>query len=274
MKINNNPLIMGIVNINNESFYSNSRCLNPTAVINRIDEMVCQGADIIDIGACSTRPGSTPVTAEQEWDYLKEPLEAIKSANYPIKFSIDTFRADIVKKAYDIIGDFIVNDISSGEDDPAMLECVGGIGLQYIAMHKRGTPNTMGSLCNYPNGVVNEVTEYFMNFHKNAERYKISNYIIDPGFGFAKTIEQNYELFRGMPLLKENLEKFTGVKQTILVGISRKTMIWKPLGVTPNEALNGTIALNLQSILLGGDILRVHDVAPAKECAILSKFFI
>lgn len=268
------PQVMGILNINNESFFKGSRHTALEEVDAAFGSMIAQGADIIDIGACSTRPGSIPISLEQEWEYLKEPLELIrkkyvatgKLSGRKISISLDTFRSEIVRRAYDVLGDFIVNDISAGEDDPMMLATVGELGLPYIAMHKRGTPSTMQQLTDYPQGVVNAVVEYFKAFEEKAAKYGITDYIIDPGFGFAKTLEQNYELFKGIPQLLCELAEYAGVQRKLLVGISRKGMIWKPLGITPDDALCGTAALNLQALLLGADILRVHDVAQALQC--------
>ena len=258
---------MGIINVNNESFFSGSRFVAAQEVVSKIEEMATQGASIIDLGACSTRPGSTPVSQEQEWEYLKGVLELVARENLSgIRISIDTFRSDIVRRAYDIVGEFIVNDISAGEDDPDMLPAVGCLGLPYIAMHKRGTPSTMQQLCDYPDGVVEEVTEYFKAFEARAAACGIKEYIMDPGFGFAKNLEQNYTLFKGMPQMKAEVGAFAGVERKLLVGISRKGMIWKPLGITPDDALCGTCAMNLQALLLGADILRVHDVAEAVQC--------
>ena len=230
--------------------------------------MIEDGADIIDLGACSTRPGSTPITAEEEWDLLKDALNVIKKnfTAYNIRFSIDTFRSEIVKRAYGEIGDFIVNDISAGEDDINMLKLVGELKLNYIAMHKRGTSENMQELTNYPKGVVNEVIEYFKNFDQKVAEFGITNYVIDPGFGFAKTLEQNYELFNGLPAIKKELNQFCTKKRDILVGISRKSMIYKALNILPDESLEATTALNLQALLLGANILRVHDVKQAKQC--------
>ena len=279
--------VMGILNINNESFFEGSRHTGLQEVAEAFGQMVAQGADIIDIGACSTRPGSTPVTQEQEWEYLKEPLKLIAEkflqgnecqqpfgegneyrqlSGRKIRISIDTFRSEIVRRAYDILGNFIVNDISAGEDDPYMLSTVGELELPYIAMHKKGTPSTMQQMCHYPNGVVNEVAAYFKKFEERAARYGIKEYVMDPGFGFAKNLEQNYELFSGMPQLLQQVEEFAGKRRKLLVGISRKGMIWKPLGITPDDALYGTAALNLQALLLGADIIRVHDVEQGKQC--------
>ena len=270
---------MGILNINNESFYSGSRHVAIDDVERTFSKMVADGADIIDIGACSTRPGSTPVTLEQEWEYLREPLRMIAGKwmgngdlQGRIKISLDTFRSEIVRRAYDILGDFIVNDISAGEDDPHMLQTVGELHLPYIAMHKRGTPATMQQMTDYPQGVVNAVIDYFKEFEERAAKYGIPDYIMDPGFGFAKNLEQNYELFKGMPQLCREIEEYAGVRRRLLVGISRKGMIWRPLGITPDEALCGTAALNLQALLLGAHIIRVHDVPEAVQCLKLWEF--
>ncbi len=315
----NMPVVMGIINVNEESFYSASRCSSLQSFSRQLEQMLSSGAGIIDIGACSTRPGSTPITLDQEWKLLKEPLEHIAKSGLcaavpgvcPPRISIDTFRSEIVHRAYDTIGDFIVNDISAGEDDPQMLPVVGRLGLEYIAMHKRGTPSTMQQLCDYPRGVVQEVAEYFLKFEKRAAECGIGNYIVDPGFGFAKSVEQNYELFMGMPQLMDlvsgdatqsdhtpaginsignisnggNTGKCGSIsngssnsscsnargisssnRRRLLVGISRKSMIYKPLGITPESSLCATAALNLQALMLGADILRVHDVKEAVEC--------
>lgn len=267
------PQVMGILNINNESFFAGSRHTALEEIDAALGQMIAQGADIIDIGACSTRPGSTPVTLEQEWEYLREPLRMIagkwldnEDLSGRVKISLDTFRSEIVRRAYDILGSFIVNDISAGEDDPQMLQTVGELHLPYIAMHKRGTPATMQQMTDYPQGVVDAVIEYFKEFEERAAKYGIPDYIMDPGFGFAKTLEQNYELFKGMPKLCSAIGEYAGVRRKLLVGISRKGMIWRPLGITPDEALCGTAALNLQALLLGADIIRVHDVAEAVQC--------
>ena len=262
--------VMGIINVNNESFYSGSRCCDISSFSRQFNEMTAAGAGIIDIGACSTRPGSTPITEEQEWQLLEAPLKflAERKGWSDVKISIDTFRSGIVRRAYDIIGNFIVNDISAGEDDSQMLPTVGELGLEYIAMHKRGTPDTMQQMCDYPRGVVQEVAEYFLAFEERAAACGISSYIMDPGFGFAKNIEQNYALFMGMPQLKKI------VRKKLLVGISRKSMIYRPLDITPDSSLAATAALNLQALMLGADILRVHDVEEAIQCIKLYKLLL
>lgn len=274
MTVQQTPQVMGIINANNESFFSSSRFTAAEEIGREISNMISLGASIIDIGACSTRPGSTPVTQEQEWDYLRVALDvvekrflgAVSPCEEPVKFSIDTFRSEIVRRSYDIIGKFIVNDISAGEDDPRMLPTVGELDLPYIAMHKRGTPATMQQMCDYPNGVVEEVISYFKEFEQRASQYGITEYIMDPGFGFAKNLEQNYILFKGMPHLVEEIMHYSGKRRKLLVGISRKGMIWRPLGITPDEALCGTVAMNLQALMLGADIIRVHDVKEGMQC--------
>lgn len=274
MTVQQTPQVMGIINANNESFFSSSRFTAAEEIGREISNMISLGASIIDIGACSTRPGSTPVTQEQEWDYLRVALDvvekrflgAVSPCGEPVKFSIDTFRSEIVRRSYDIIGKFIVNDISAGEDDPRMLPTVGELDLPYIAMHKRGTPATMQQMCDYPNGVVEEVIRYFKEFEQRASQYGITEYIMDPGFGFAKNLGQNYTLFKGMPHLVEEIMHYSGKRRKLLVGISRKGMIWRPLGITPDEALCGTVAMNLQALMLGADIIRVHDVKEGMQC--------
>lgn len=271
------PLIMGIININKESFYASSRCLSAKEVVERYRQFKDEGADICDLGACSTRPCSTPVAQEQEAEYLIAPLKALKSDMLPKgcknprtyfrnSISIDTFRSSIVRLAYEILGEFTVNDISAGEDDSHMLKTVGELNLPYIAMHKRGTPATMSTMTDYPQGVVNEVAAYFERFAEKAAAAGITDYVTDPGFGFAKTVAQNYELLENLERFKECGQRDAGYRHRVLVGISRKSMIWKLLDITPEEALPATSALNMAALMHGADILRVHDVKEAVRC--------
>lgn len=289
------PQIMGILNITPDSFFSGSRNMGEDGRV-RVDEaveravgMVREGADYIDIGACSTRPGSESVSLEEEWRRLgavlvpvKEAIlkecrnedgsvkgdnarketkdDASKSLKREVKISIDTFRAEIVRRCLGEIGPVTVNDISAGEDDPGMLPFVGAASLEYIAMHKRGSQTDMQSLCDYPRGVTAAVKEYFEDFAAKASALGIRDWILDPGFGFAKTVEQNYELLK-------NLGEFKPLGHRILVGISRKSMIYRPLGLTPEDprVLEETTRLHRKAIALGADILRVHDVAEARK---------
>ncbi|MHC1690179.1 MAG: dihydropteroate synthase [Bacteroidales bacterium] len=257
------PKIMGIINLTPDSFYEKSRCTTDEQFCRRYEQMLAEGVDIIDIGACSTRPGSKPVSPEEEWELLKPALKRVLR-DYPAsEISIDTFRSSIVELAFDFVGDFIVNDISAGEDDPGMLPMVAKLELPYIAMHKRGTPETMQTLCQYDN-VTEDVRSYFLDFVKRANDLGINQLILDPGFGFAKTVEQNYELFCGLDRMKIETGK-TRKYYPVLVGISRKSMIYRYLGSTPDEVLHANSALHLQALLKGADILRVHDVKEAVE---------
>ena len=253
--------IMGIVNLTDDSYFAPSRCLGTDGMpdvgrtVGMVGKMLSEGADIIDIGACSTRPGSEPVGEEEEWRRLEPVLKAIKDSFPDAVISIDTWWASVVEKAAGLIGPFIVNDISAGEDDPGMLPAVGRLGLQYIAMHKRGTPSTMQSLCNYGN-VTSEVLQYFRKFAERAEKAGIKDWILDPGFGFAKDIGQNWQLLR-------ELEGLRTLGHRILVGVSRKSMIYRLFGITPEESLAQTQVLHFAALERGADILRVHDVAEA-----------
>ena len=252
--------IMGIVNLTDDSYYAPSRLLGAgrERLVGHVGAMVAEGMDILDIGACSTRPGSRPVGAEVEWTRLQPALEAIREAFPDLEISIDTYWASVVRKAFEAI---LVNDISAGEDDPDMLPAVGALGLPYVAMHKKGTPATMQALTDYDD-VVEDVFRYFEMFAERAAAHGISDWILDPGFGFAKTVEQNYRLLA-------DLGRFRAFGRPILVGLSRKSMIYKPLGITPEEALPATQALHMAALERGASILRVHDVRPARETAAL-----
>lgn len=255
--------IMGIVNLTDDSYYAPSRLLGAgrERLVERVGAMVAEGMDILDVGACSTRPGARPVGAEVEWNRLQPALEAIREAFPDLEISIDTYWASVVRKAFEAIGPFLVNDISAGEDDPDMLPLVGTLGLPYVAMHKRGTPATMQALTDYDD-VVEDVFRYFEKFAERAAARGISDWILDPGFGFAKTVEQNYRLLA-------DLGRFRAFGRPILVGLSRKSMIYKPLGITPEETLPATQALHMAALERGATLLRVHDVRPARETAML-----
>ena len=256
------PKVMGIINITPDSFYGRSRYLSQEEFMAVCTKMVEDGADIVDIGACSTRPGSVPVSEEREWELLKPIVEIIPKLFPSLTFSVDTFRAGIVERVYEVAGNFTINDISAGEDDEKMLSLAAGLKLPYIAMHKRGTPQTMQSLTNYDN-IVDDICKYFIDFISKAKSIGIKDIIIDPGFGFAKTIRQNYTLLNSLRSFK--FDDGAGGEYPLLVGLSRKAMIWKLLSITPDEALPATAALNLQALLNGADILRVHDVKEAKQ---------
>lgn len=207
--------VMGIINLNDDSFVEASRVKGTDAIKSRIEEMFVKGADIVDIGAVSSRPGSTCVSAEEEWDRLEPALNVIAENFKGYTFSIDTFRASIVVMAYQKIGRFIVNDISAGEWDEAMLPLVGRLSLRYIAMHHRGTFETMHDSFTYPEGIISAVTDYFTAFKERADEAGIENWILDPGFGFSKSAEDNMTLLKGLKQLKL-------FRKPILAGISQK----------------------------------------------------
>ena len=192
---------MGIVNLTDDSYFAESRCADVTAALRRVEKMVEEGADIIDFGACSSRPGSVPVGPEEEWSRLAPVLRQVRSSFPDLRISVDTYWSDVVERTYDCIGDFVVNDISAGEDDPRMLPVAGRLGLEYVAMHKRGDQ---------------EIIPYFKAFAHKAEESGIKNWILDPGFGFAKTVEQNYEVLNQLELIRNTFRP-----HRLLVGVSR-----------------------------------------------------
>ena len=247
--------IMGILNLTDDSYFAQSRCDGVDEALARVYNMVAEGATIVDIGACSSRPGSVPVGAEEEWYRLSPVLNAIRKEWPDLRISIDTYWSDVVCRAYDLIGDFIVNDISAGEDDPEMLSTVGRLGLEYVAMHKRGTPEIMQSLTDYTD-VVDDVIRYFNQFAQKALQFEIKDWIIDPGFGFAKTLEQNYQML-------SRLNEFKTFSRPLLVGVSRKSMVYNLLNISPEDSLAATQVVHLKALQNGADILRVHDVAEA-----------
>ena len=253
--------IMGIVNLTDDSYFAQSRCAGVDQTLERIGQMVAEGAAIIDIGACSTRPGAEILGTDHEWSRLSVVLPEVRKSFPDVAISIDTFWSDVVRKVYDQVGEFMVNDISAGEDDPQMLPLVGSLGLKYVAMHKRGTPQTMQSLTDYDD-VTGSVLEYFKEFSQKAERYGIKDWVLDPGFGFAKTIEQNYQLLAHLDLLAD-------LARPILVGVSRKSMIYKYFDLTPEASLAPTQVLHLKALQQGASILRVHDVAEAARTVAL-----
>lgn len=253
--------VMGILNLTPDSYFAESRCMGADGNIDlgqvreKIRKMFADGAGIVDIGACSTRPGAELPDEDEEWRRLSVLMPVLRKEFPGGIFSVDTFRSGIVRKCFEAIGNFIVNDISAGEDDPKMLETVGKLGLTYVAMHKKGTPSDMQERCSYGD-VTEDVLAYFRDFAVRADNAGITDWILDPGFGFAKTVEQNWQLMR-------ELDRFSGQGRKVLVGISRKSMIYKALGITPEEALPQTQAAHLAALERGADILRVHDVAEA-----------
>ena len=249
--------IMGIVNLTDDSYFAKSRCTSPDQALALAARHIADGASILDVGAVSTRPGACPVSEDEEWRRLAPVLETLRREFPAVRISVDTTSASLVEKAYGLIGDFIVNDISAGEDDRMMLQTAGRLGLTYIAMHKRGNPRTMQQLTDYGD-VVADVRLYFEQFASKAKENGIRDWILDPGFGFAKTLEQNYALLRSLG----GFRNIDGGRK-LLVGISRKSMIYKVLEISPEAALPATQVVHLRALENGADILRVHDVAEA-----------
>lgn len=255
--------IMGIVNLTDDSFFSDSRCSDVSAALRRIEEMVGDGADIIDIGACSTRPGAEILGVDEEWSRLEPVLKEVGRLFPEVSFSIDTYWSDVVRRTFEIIGPFIVNDVSASEMDPYMLDVVGKLGLDYVAMHMRGNPKTMQEMTEYVS-VTEEVADYFTEFSRKAYLKGVKRWILDPGFGFAKTQEQNYTILRELKTLRD-VRCGDGTIPRILVGVSRKSMIYKKFGITPHESLPATQVLHLAALQNGADMLRVHDVSECRR---------
>ena len=253
------PLIMGIVNATPDSFYDRSRLLDPEAIANRVREMVKQGADMIDIGACSTRPGAEVATAEQEIERLNIAVTAArKAAGDNMILSIDTYRANVARHCIEELGADIINDISGGDLDPDMHNTIAQLQVPYIVMHMRGTPATMQQLTNYNGDVLSAVLEDLAQKIDALHQMGVNDVIADPGFGFAKTLEQNYRLL-------SCLDAFHALEVPLLVGVSRKSMIQKVLDCSASEALNGTTVVNTIAMMKGAHLLRVHDIKAAVE---------
>ncbi len=251
-------LIMGIVNVTPDSFYSASRTFDTDSLERRVEQMVSEGVDIFDLGAYSTRPGADVVSNEEELRRLRRGIEVVKRLAPNIPVSIDTFRSSVAQTCVEEWGADIINDVSGGTLDADMASTMGRLGVPYVLMHMRGTPATMQQLTDYPGGVVNDVLDDLKNKMKIFRDHGCCQVIIDPGFGFSKTLRQNYELMDG-------LSEFHQLDAPILVGISRKSMIFRLLGTSPAESLEGTTVLNTVSMLAGCHILRVHDVRAAVE---------
>ncbi len=254
------PVVMGIINITPDSFYAGSRFKGQDAVLRQAEKMIQEGATILDIGGQSTRPGSEPVGAEEELKRIIEPVRSI-SEYFPDTFiSVDTFHAKVAVEAVHN-GACIINDISAGTMDKALLPAISSLGVPYVLMHMKDTPATMQQQPQYEN-VVSEVLDFFIRQTAELEKAGITDILIDPGFGFGKTIAHNFDLLK-------NLAVFTMLQKPILAGISRKSTIYKTLGVTAAEALNGTSVLNTIALLNGASVLRVHDVKEAAEAITL-----
>ena len=250
------PLVMGILNITGDSFYAGSRLKNLEAIKNKAAQMIMEGADIIDIGAQSTRPGSERISADKELEKLLPAIEMLMGLFPEIIISIDTYHSKVAKETVEA-GAAIINDISAGEMDKNMLATVGSLNAPYIAMHMKGVPETMHLQTNYEDAT-KEILDFFIEKIAECKRAGIKDVIVDLGFGFGKNIKQNL-------LLLKNLSVFQMLEKPILAGLSRKSTIYKTLKITAEESLNGTTVLNTLALLNGASILRVHDVKEAKE---------
>ena len=252
------PAVMGILNVTPDSFFSGSRAMSAYDIERRVETMLTQGVDIIDIGACSTRPGAEPVADDEESVRLSRGMEIVRRLAPDIPVSVDTFHASVARRAVTTMGCDIVNDISGGTLDDNMAATVADLHCPYILMHMRGTPTTMQTLTEYGDDVTATVISELQRQVRRFEQAGVADIIIDPGFGFAKTVDQNYAVMAG-------LRRFAIFGRPVLVGISRKSMITKALSIRADEALEATTALNAYALDRGADILRVHDVAAARQ---------
>ena len=251
------PKVMGILNATPDSFYAQSRLQTEKEIILRLQEMENEGSSIMDIGAYSSRPNAQHISIEEEMERLRNCLTLVNKECPNAIVSIDTFRADIAKMCVEEYGAAMINDISAGNMDKQMFATIAQLGVPYIIMHMQGTPQDMQSAPHYDN-LLKEVFYFFSEKISKLRDLGVKDIILDPVFGFGKTLEHNYQLMN-------HLEEFSTFELPLLVGISRKSMIYKLLGTSPEEALNGTTALNTISLLKGANILRVHDVKAAVE---------
>ena len=249
------PQVMAILNVTPDSFFAGSRMPDATHVERRVKEAAAEGASIIDVGGYSSRPGADEVPADEEWRRVELGIGAVRRLAPGVLISVDTFRSEVAARAIEKFGPLIINDISAGELDPQMPATAARCGVPYVAMHMKGDPRTMQTLTDYKRDITAEVTAYFETKTADllAAGIKRENIILDPGFGFAKTTEQNYELLAG-------LHRLCALGYPVLAGLSRKSMIYRVLDATPAESLAGTVALGWECLRQGAAILRVHDV--------------
>ena len=255
------PKVMGILNVTPDSFFDGGRFLDEKSVLAHATKMVNEGADFIDVGGFSSRPGASNLPDAEEASRVLPAIQLLTKHFPDTILSIDTFRSGIARQAVEA-GASMVNDISGGEQDPLMIKTVAALNVPYILMHMRGTPETMTTLTTYDD-LIKDIIDYFHKKIKLLHQAGVKDIILDPGFGFAKTVEQNFELLN-------HLEHFRILGLPILAGLSRKSLIWKTVGATPDDALNGTTALNSIALSKGVSLLRVHDVKEAVECVKLA----
>lgn len=251
------PCVMGILNITPDSFYAGSRMQTEMEIARRVEQISREGAGIIDIGAYSSRPDAEDVSAREEMERLRRGLTILRRIKPDAVVSVDTFRADVARMCVEEFGVAIINDIAAGEMDADMFRTVADLNVPYIMMHMQGTPQNMQKHPHYDN-LLKEVFQYFARKVQQLRDLGVKDIILDPGFGFGKTVEHNYELLA-------HLEEFRIFELPLLAGVSRKSMIYRLLDITPQEALNGTTVLDTICLLKGADILRVHDVREAVE---------
>ena len=251
------PRVMGILNVTPDSFFADSRKQSERDIRDRAEQIVREGAAIIDVGAYSSRPGADDVSAKEEMERLRLGLSAVRNTCPDAIVSVDTFRSDVARMCVEEYGVGIINDISGGEMDKDMFATVAKLGVAYVLMHMQGTPQSMQDSPQYGN-VALEVARYLAERVQRLRDLGQKDIILDPGFGFGKTQKHNYELLESLDYIKDMTQL------PLLVGVSRKSMVYKPLGISPEEALNGTTVLNTMALMKGADVLRVHDV---KACA-------
>jgi dihydropteroate synthase len=250
------PRVMGILNVTPDSFYDGGRFMTETSVLQQVEKMLDEGADFIDVGGYSSRPGAIDITAQEERERIVGAVSAILKRFPGVMMSVDTFRSTVAEAAI-AAGAVMINDISGGNLDEKMFQTVARLKVPYIVMHMRGNPQNMNSMTEY-NHLIKEMIDYFHQKIAILRALEVRDLLIDPGFGFSKTIDQNFTLLH-------HLEKFSILERPLLVGLSRKSMIWKTLAIKPEDALNGTTAINTMALLKGADILRVHDVLEARQ---------
>ena len=251
------PRVMGILNVTPDSFYAGSRKQTERDIAERVEQLMEEGTDIIDIGAYSSRPNAKDVAAEEEMERLEKGLRIIRQLAPDTVVSVDTFRASVAQRCVGEYGVAMINDISAGELDSCMFETVARLGVPYIMMHMQGTPQNMQVAPHYDN-LIQDIMTYFSRKIQALRELGQKDIIVDPGFGFGKTLEHNYELMN-------RLERLKILELPVLVGVSRKSMVYKLLDITPDESLNGTSVLHTIALLKGASILRVHDVRACRE---------
>lgn len=262
------PQVMAIVNVTPDSFYAGSRTTERDAVERRVREAVAAGASIVDVGGYSSRPGAAEVSPDEEWRRVALGVDTVRRIAPATVVSVDTFRSEVACRAVERFGPLIVNDISAGELDPDMVPAVARLGVPYVAMHMKGTPQTMQRQTDYRRDIATEVVAFFeaRTAELTAAGIRRENLVLDPGFGFAKTTEQNHALLAG-------LHRLCALGYPVLAGLSRKSMIYRVLDATPEESLAGSVALGWECMRQGARILRVHDVREAVDTVRLFRFF-